>query len=1029
MPALDLPPAAPLDAGLDTGLPQPAVLFCCRATPDYYRRPLFSPREVFCGPDCADTADEAGMVSLKAAAGEYDLPALVARLPAHQRPELIVVKADATRGNFPRNLDRFAGPKVLLVGDTHHFDNPVQALLRYAGMERFDLILLDHTRHHAHFFQEAGFEQVHWIPALDYALRPRAIPAAPSRPLTFVGQLGAFHPYRRHVMETVRRAGLPLEVLRAAPEQTADLHADSVITLNCSLNGDLNLRVFEALGSGGFLITDALPPQSGLDRLFKAGHHLETYRSPGELVERVRHYLANPAEARRIREAGQAHLLATQSPAIKLRQFYDLLYHDRVDPALDLRAERGGERRGAWPAGRAALERRTAAYEAVQDLHLRARRLTLYVDEGDVLGLAANAGDLPRVRLLTHGHARGGDSLLSSTQDGVADEHALVLPWPEAAQGADDLLAGFRGNAVLAAGRRWPDRPAALAALAGWGFTPADAGGTLYRCTDPLAAARRMLAHAPSGGPAAGALRVRLAELADTVRQAGPAFDAAAVARAAGEALLEERLLQRCVALDRGHAEALARLAGLAAAGGRAAEATLYAAEALRERPDRERPDDLWPPGTPDLAALAGNDKRVESDEAAEDSRADPLVAQYRAVFRTADRPSCGRPRRILVVTNLFPPQEFGGYGRKLWEFSAALRNRGHEVRVLAADVPAFAREGVVGTADLELLVERSLQLYGHWHEGRAHFDPDPRRILAVKQANEARIAAAAERLGAELCLAGNVDLMTEGFLSALPARGVPVIHCIGNRHPGYAPEDTPRSPLYRLGPASAWVGHTVAEAGHHFAETTVLYPGARVDSFYRPFAPAFDRLRLAFAGLFVTYKGPHVLINALARLARDGVDFECTFAGETPDPAFLTNARNYCMRHGFADQVHFAGFLDRRGMAGLFARSNVLVFPSTFDEPFGISHVEAMAAGVAVVSSGTGGSREIVRDGIDGVLFRPGDHEDLAAKLARLAADRPLWVGLARAGQARAFAFTVERSVDVIERTFETLLAEAGKA
>ena len=66
-----------------------------------------------------------------------------------------------------------------------------------------------------------------------------------------------------------------------------------------------------------------------------------------------------------------------------------------------------------------------------------------------------------------------------------------------------------------------------------------------------------------------------------------------------------------------------------------------------------------------------------------------------------------------------------------------------------------------------------------------------------------------------------------------------------------------------------------------------------------------------------------------------------------------------------------------------------VLVFPSRFEEPFGISQVEALAAGLVVVSTGTGGAKEIVRDGIDGLLFRAGDEADLAAKLIGWRASR----------------------------------------
>lgn len=969
------------------------VLFCCRATPEYYRRPLFSGREVFCGPDCADVIEDGRVVSLRTPAGEYDIMAVIARLPAEQRPDLVVVKADATRGNFPRQFDRLACPKVLLVGDTHHFPAPLRHMLRYAGMESFDSIVFDHTRQHAHFFQDAGFERVFWIPAFDYALRRRPVPAAPELPVSFIGQTGGFHPYRRHALETVQRAGLPLQIFRAPPEQTADLQAASAITLNCSLNGDLNLRVFEALGAGAFLLTDRLAPEAGLDRLFEAGRHLDVYGDPDELVDKIRHYLDHPDEALRIRAAGQAHLLAAHAPEIKQRQFFDLLDHDRVDPALDLADDR---RSGPARPGRQTLDRRVAAYEAVQQTHLRCSRLTVFSDADDGLGLTAAARDLPRTRCLRHDVVMAGVSRPSPPQSEICDEEILALAWPESADAAPALLARFRGRLVLALGRSWRDNAAAAAFLAHWGFAPTDEEG-LFRCADPFAAAEAAIGHAP-----APALAPRVADLSDFARNAAQAWRAARLADALNDPLLYERLLLRCVSLDRGHIDALQALAVQAAAAGRWSDAAIHAGELARRGA-------AVPPAC--AAALTWTDPRVQACR--------NIIAGRPAV--------AGGGWRILVATNLFPPQEFGGYGRKLWEFTAELRRRGHQIKVLAANMPAFYRPGVAGSEDLEPLVERSLQLYGIWRNGAAYIDEDPERRAAVAAANDQRILAAAEAFGAEICLAGNVDLMTAGFLSALPARGVPVIHCVGNQHPGYKPDQTPASPLYRLGPASNWVADKLGRDGFTGPARTVLYPGARVDSFYRPLAPACDRLRIAFASLLTPYKGPQVLTNALAILQHNGIDFECEFAGDAPDAAFATALRDFCAR--FGDRVRFTGFQDRRGMAALFDRSNVLVFPSIFEEPFGISQVEAMAAGLLVISSGSGGSGEIIRHEQDGLIAAPDNAEALAYALAGLPADPQRWTRLARQGQARSLSFTVARTVDRIEATgAELFLAENAR-
>lgn len=1003
--------------------PGPATLFCFLAPPDYYPRPLFSEREVFCGPGCPTVEGGDGFASLNTPPGEYDLTAVVARLPVHQRPELIVVKADASRDNLPRGLDRLPGTKVLLVGDTHHFASPLRTLLAYGAMESFDAVVLDHTRQHAHAFLEAGFDRVYWIPAVDYALRRRDIPAASERPLTFVGQIGAYHPWRRHVLDRLVAAGLPLTAMRAAPETAADIYAASQVTLNVSLNGDLNLRVFEALGAGGFLLTDALSEEAGLERCFTPGCHLVTYRSPDELVELARHYLDYPDEAMAIRRAGQAHLLKFHSPQVKRAQFFAAVFDDRVDPALEVR----GERRGLvpLPARSIGFRRRLAAYEALQRLQLTSSRLTVHAagQDGKEDGFAADlrlmARDLPRVAFSAPGAAPNNAADLDAASpvplpllpspDRVRDDAVTLLPWPDKAE-TDRRMARLPGAFVLCPTASARDHAAASAHLAGWGFVPNEPGGILFQCADVLRCAVRSLSDPELAAELAPELRhARLAALEPMLRTAEQMVGVARLAARFGETTLAERFLLGAVGLDRQQPDALAGLARLYAVGGRPLEASIYLGEARRAAR---------------LAGTADPAPDLDADALADATGGHPGLERYRALFRQAAVPSTGRPRHILVVTNLFPPQEFGGYGRKLWEFSAELIRRGHTVKVLTADAPDLTRPGMAGTEDIEAHVDRSLTLYGTWKDGRAFTHDDRDHCVELIRANIRRVLETARDFGADACLVGNLDMLATEFLDPLTRQmGVPVLHCLGNQHPGYAPEAAPRSPLYRAGPASGWVAERLAAGGYGLS-ATVIHPGARVDYFHRAVMPATDRLRIAFASLFVNYKGPQTLVAALGILHREGIDFDCTFAGEAPDADLAARCRDFVERNGMAGKVRFTGFLDRRGLSDLFARCNVLVFPSVFQEPFGISQVEAMAAGLTVVGSGTGGSGEVLRDGVDGLLFPAEDHQALADRLRSLVKDRAAWLRMALSGRDRARGFTVARSVDRIEAVFEELIA-----
>jgi glycosyltransferase involved in cell wall biosynthesis len=77
---------------------------------------------------------------------------------------------------------------------------------------------------------------------------------------------------------------------------------------------------------------------------------------------------------------------------------------------------------------------------------------------------------------------------------------------------------------------------------------------------------------------------------------------------------------------------------------------------------------------------------------------------------------------------------------------------------------------------------------------------------------------------------------------------------------------------------------------------------------------------------------------------------------------------------------VRYAGQLDRDACAAAMAAARAVVLPSAWEETFGLAAVEAMALGVAPVAAGHGAFPELITDGVDGVLFRPGDPAALAA-------------------------------------------------
>ncbi|MGB7923921.1 MAG: glycosyltransferase family 4 protein [Pyrinomonadaceae bacterium] len=120
--------------------------------------------------------------------------------------------------------------------------------------------------------------------------------------------------------------------------------------------------------------------------------------------------------------------------------------------------------------------------------------------------------------------------------------------------------------------------------------------------------------------------------------------------------------------------------------------------------------------------------------------------------------------------------------------------------------------------------------------------------------------------------------------------------------------------------------------------------------------------------------------------------------------------------------RTHLTGWLD--DVAPLLASLDIFVSAS-HTESFGLTIAEAMASGVAVVATATGGAREIIEDGVTGRLVPVGDAEALGAALVELLEDAP---GRRRMGaRAREVArerFSLARMVDATERIYHEVLS-----
>lgn len=178
----------------------------------------------------------------------------------------------------------------------------------------------------------------------------------------------------------------------------------------------------------------------------------------------------------------------------------------------------------------------------------------------------------------------------------------------------------------------------------------------------------------------------------------------------------------------------------------------------------------------------------------------------------------------------------------------------------------------------------------------------------------------------------------------------------------------------------------------------------------------------LAACARLAPWKGQHVLIAALASLP--GVHAWIIGAALFGEDAYAASLRAQAEQLGVADRVRFLG--EREDVPTLLRAADAVVHTAVDAEPFGRVVVEGMLARRPVIASDAGGVREILRDGVTGVLVPPGDPLALAEAVERVRAFSPAACA-ARCDAAHADAvarFTVPAMVAGVVAVLERVVS-----
>lgn len=377
---------------------------------------------------------------------------------------------------------------------------------------------------------------------------------------------------------------------------------------------------------------------------------------------------------------------------------------------------------------------------------------------------------------------------------------------------------------------------------------------------------------------------------------------------------------------------------------------------------------------------------------------------------------------RLLVVTNYYPPKYFGGYELGCRDVVEGLKRRGHSVAVLTSNYEASAEGCVPGVtrglhlkrrgSDLLSLCQNVLfflltlrrtrpELVYFWNQAGLSFWLAPlarglgyKCIFFISDASfrSWRVGAFFRRF-----FAAPDSRKRSSFL----LRGLPITR---GSHCQFASK-------FLLQLAQSDSQHETGRVIHWGIDADLFTPPK---SDRRPFIP----MRILFVGQIIPEKGVDTLVDAVAHLLdKDPVSVRLTLVGGSSKPDYLKHVRQTLSAKRLDEFVHLAGKMDRFDLVEIYREHDVLVLPSVWEEPFAITPLEAMACGLAVVATTTGGSAEIFRDGDNSLTFPAGDVDACATAIARLRTEPGLYERLRRQGMSDvAENFTFEKMIEQIE-------------
>jgi glycosyltransferase involved in cell wall biosynthesis len=412
---------------------------------------------------------------------------------------------------------------------------------------------------------------------------------------------------------------------------------------------------------------------------------------------------------------------------------------------------------------------------------------------------------------------------------------------------------------------------------------------------------------------------------------------------------------------------------------------------------------------------------------------------------------------KILFLSNLYPPNVVGGYERLCFEVVSGLAARGHQVHVLTSDYGNEVKDypGQV--------VERSLKIFAATGDIYHPFSCTPEQRLAMNTHNIGTLKRVVAEFEPHVIFVWNLYFYDLPLLEAIKQITRPIAYLLTDNWLIFALNapftqnyfvrrvfDKPSTVKRLYLSTKRWLirlikldfqlpGHAIfasrfmrdlyAEANLHFDSQTVIYHGVNLsqhhekDFICRTQPLHAGEIKLLIAGRIVEIKGIHTAIEALALIICGLPDtkIKLTVQGDDRDRLYMERLQARIAELGLQNTVEFAKPVAEDELFYLFQNYDIYLFPSLY-EPFSLTLIHALAAGIPTVASNVGGNVEIIRHMQTGMLFPSANIQEFAEAVMKLSTNGSLRQAISERARLAAQHYTFENMLSEVEQLLKRI-------